>query len=164
MNNNVYKTDYIIAIDPGKITGVAVYDTLNNVCSLGSFGNENKYGFLQAVNFLTEYKRLELSTAVIVEDSTQMPPYNVRRSGNGLVMFRKGRGVGEVDAQTKILIQLCDELQLPCYRLAPKGAKLSTEAFEIIAPSIRVNQHARDAYALLKRKIIHTPKILKLNR
>lgn len=136
-------TTTYIGIDPGKHTGVAVWDKqgryFTDVMTLDFFG---------ALNFLKHYN--PAYTQVVIEDATQNKP-TFRRKGQRIgVADRMAQNVGSVKRDTQLLIEWCEQHGFAVLRVKPGKHKLKADAFKRITEfTARTSQHARDAAMLV---------------
>lgn len=136
-------TTTYIGIDPGKHTGVAVWDRqgryFTDVITLDFFG---------ALNFLKHYN--PTYTQIVIEDATQNKP-TFRRKGQRVgVADRMAQNVGSVKRDTQLLIEWCERHGFTVRKVKPDQSKLNAAAFKRTTKYIgRTSQHARDAAMLV---------------
>jgi len=126
----------IIGIDPGVNTGVAliVNGQIKALRTILPWGIEH-----------------ELTTTrparVVFEDS-RLQSHTWSNAPTKAAAAKIARNVGEIDAWCKLIVGICDRLNIPAHGISPKkkGAKTKPDEFKTITgwtgPS---NEHTRDA-------------------
>ena len=126
----------IFGIDPGSSTGVATF--------IGG-----KLVHLDTIEPQEIAARIELSrpSRVILEDS-RLQSYVWTTSTSKPAAAKMARNLGEIDAWCKLIVAVCERLDIPSHGISPlgKGQKMSADQFERITGwSKQSNQHERDA-------------------
>ena len=129
---------FIIGIDPGKNTGVAVWDRENR-----EFKEVKTLDILEAVELLKTYwaGNEESPVFVRIEDPTQRKWFG--NSGR-----EKLQGAGSVKRDFKILKTLLEKEKIPFQACNPKDlrTKVKAELFrQITGYQGKTSEHARDA-------------------
>jgi hypothetical protein len=128
---------YILSIDPGTHTGVAIFED----GKLINLHTDTPYSVLERIAVGGWHK-------VIFEDSTLQSHVFTAPSVKGAAKLKIARNIGEVDGYCKLIKLACESVKTPWHAVSPKnkGAKLSAEQFNKLTgwdnPS---NQHQRDA-------------------
>lgn len=126
----------LLGIDPGQNTGLAVFDG----------------GRLAELRTITPVEIDRAITSimpgrVIFEDS-RLQSHLWTTSTAKATLAKIARNVGEVDAWCKLIVAVCESLNVPAHGISPlgKGKKMAADQFQRITgwdgPS---NQHTRDA-------------------
>lgn len=129
---------YIIGIDPGVETGIAVKDL--------------ESGKLISVSSMKIHEAMNLPHGkcfVVVEDARKWNGYT---KGNFKQMRAKAQGAGSVKRDCKIWEDFLSDTNIPFLMVAPsqKGAKLDAKTFnKYTGWTERTNQHGRDAAMLI---------------
>ncbi len=126
----------ILGIDPGASTGVAVY--------IG--GKLDKLATVEPWR-LPEVIQAHGADRVVFEDS-RLTSYMFTTVKSRPAALKMARNVGEVDAWCKLIVALCESLNIPAHGISPrqKGAKLDAAEFgRMTGWTTRTNQHERDA-------------------
>jgi hypothetical protein len=145
------KFDYLIGIDPGVKTGIAIWD-----CNENKFILIDSYPITIALLTVNNYRRNHIddsgkwgdNIAVVVEDARQRKWF-----GN------KGRealqGAGSIKRDCQIWEEFLKEFEIDYKMQAPSQGmtKLNAEQFrKLMGYSKRTNEHARDAAMLIYGK------------
>ncbi len=126
----------LLGIDPGQHTGLAIFDG----------------GRLAELRTITPVEIDRAITSimpgrVIFEDS-RLQSHLWTTSTAKATLAKIARNVGEVDALCKLIVAVCESLNIPAHSVSPlgKGSKMAADQFQRITgwdgPS---NQHCRDA-------------------
>ena len=126
----------ILGIDPGKNTGVAVF-------------NDGKLTALETIlpNQLTQYIESLRPSFVCFEDS-RLQSVTWSRGVNHAASLKIARDVGRIDALCEIIADTCETLKIPYVGVSPKakGRKYKAEEFrKLTGWEWQSNQHCRDA-------------------
>lgn len=124
-----------IGIDPGTHTGVAFYVD-------GKLKALRTIAPVEIDLLLTQ----SLPKRVIYEDSRLQS--KVWTPAKGAAALKVARNIGEIDAWCKLIVAICDRLNVPCHGISPagKGAKLDAAQFaKATGWTDRSNSHERDA-------------------
>jgi len=134
-----YKYRTIIGLDPGASTGVAVY--------IG--GKLNRLETIEPWQIPKLFDGFRVDR-VVFEDS-RLTSFMFTSVPSRAAALKMARNVGEIDAWSKLICAVCEQLNIPAHGISPKqkGAKLDAKAFERLTgwtgPS---NEHTRDAAAV----------------
>lgn len=129
----------ILGIDPGAHTGVAVY--------IG--GKLNRLETIEPWQIPKLFDGFRVDR-VVFEDS-RLTSFMFTSVPSRAAALKMARNVGEIDAWSKLICAVCEQLNIPAHGISPKGkgAKLDAKAFERLTgwtgPS---NEHTRDAAAV----------------
>jgi hypothetical protein len=131
----------IIGIDPGKDTGIAIFENLK----LTNLITTNTYGLIV---FLQENKdRIEF--AVVENSKGQKAMFKKGGFANNRIAAACGRNVGEIDGEVRVITEACEAMSIELKKITPraKGKKLNSEIFKDLFPEYlkQTNQHTRDA-------------------
>ena len=126
----------LIGLDPGASTGVAIY--------IG--------GKLDKLETVEPWRIPEVIQAhgahrVVFEDS-RLTSYMFTTVKSRPAALKMARNVGEIDAWSKLIVAVCEQLKIPAHGISPKqkGAKLDAKEFERLTGwTGRTNSHERDA-------------------
>lgn len=128
---------YAIGIDPGAITGWAVWDTQEK-----KFVEIESSGIIHAYRSILDYKG---TCKLRIEDARKRTWYG--KAGRG-----KLQGVGSVKRDCKIWVEICEYHSIPYELVHPKNntTKLDTKTFKSITGwEGQTNMHKRDAGMLV---------------
>ena len=126
----------IIGIDPGKNTGIAIYDPTRKVLTEVYMAK-----FWDAVELMRGLSRQD---TVVIELPASKHVHHDEAVNKGAIQ-RTGVNVGSVIRESELLIELAGILKLPCIIQRP-GGKTKAKAFKKITGwTGRTNQHNRDA-------------------
>ena len=125
----------ILGIDPGANTGVASYigGKLVHLCTISPVEIADK---LESVR----------PSRVIYEDS-RLQSHVWTTSASKAAASKMARNLGEIDAWCKLIVAVCERLDIPAHGISPlgKGHKMAADQFERITGwTGRSNQHERD--------------------
>ena len=125
----------ILGIDPGANTGVATYigGKLVHLCTISPVETADK---LESVR----------PARVILEDS-RLQSYVWTTSTSKAAAAKMARNLGEIDAWCKLIVAVCERLDITSHGISPlgKGHKMAADQFERITGwTGRSNQHERD--------------------
>lgn len=129
----------LIGLDPGASTGVAVY--------IG--GKLNRLETIEPWQIPKLFDGFRVDR-VVFEDS-RLTSFMFTNVPSRAAALKMARNVGEIDAWSKLICAVCEQLNIPAHSISPKqkGAKLDAKAFERLTgwtgPS---NEHTRDAAAV----------------
>lgn len=87
---------------------------------------------------------------VVFEDS-RLTSYMFTTVKSRPAALKMARNVGEIDAWSKLIVAVCEQLKIPAHGISPKqkGAKLDAKEFERLTGwTARTNSHERDAAAV----------------
>lgn len=129
----------VFGIDPGKNTGLAVYNDGKLLSLYTLIDKIDKTGFLFSLP--GDHK------LVVIEDS-RLQPYFDRPGQNERAQTKIARDIGKIDKQCDEIEYLCEKNGVPLIRISPKGkgAKVDSKQFNAITGWVgRSNQHERDA-------------------
>ena len=124
----------IIGIDPGANTGIAIFQN----------------GKLESLHTITPGRLEEFirsADRVIFEDS-RLQSHMWTTAMSRPVALSMARKVGQVDAWSCLITEICDGLGIPCHGISPKGKgkKLDAKQFFLVTGwDGRSNQHERDS-------------------
>ena len=126
----------ILGIDPGANTGVASFigGKLVHLCTISPVEIADK---LESVR----------PARVILEDS-RLQSYVWTTSTSKAAAAKMARNLGEIDAWCKLIVAVCERLDIPAHGISPlgKGHKMAADQFERITGwTGRSNAHERDA-------------------
>jgi len=126
----------IFGIDPGSSTGVATFigGKLVHLCTISPVEIADK---LESVR----------PSRVIYEDS-RLQSHVWTTSTSKAAASKMARNLGEIDAWCKLIVAVCERLDIPSHGISPlgKGHKMAADQFERITGwSKPSNQHERDA-------------------
>lgn len=147
----------LIGIDPGKQTGVAIYDPEAGAllfCRALSFWNA-ALGLLQGHTlrdvFTGDFDPDASAVAcAVIEDARRVGLYHRHRSLQGQRRDAAARSVGEIDAQTRLWTEFFALLGIPVVTVEPTRKKWDAETFQQITGfEGPTNEHARDAARLV---------------
>jgi len=139
-----YKPNYIVGIDVGTTTGLAIYKAIGTTKQLV---NAYTTTIIDAFSIIHDL-RLNGRIGIIIEDTRNLPIYRRNRNAKDgyALTARKNRGVGYVDAHTSIWIQFCEHYDIPYTTITPTTKKWNQTTFELTTRyHHKVSQHARDA-------------------
>ena len=135
-----------IGIDPGKHTGVAVFD--NQIKQFTNIFDCNTY---EAILFLQANK--ENIKQIIIESSSRQSHIWSSDKMNKRSFGRRARNTGSVDGKVDIFREFCEKENIELREISPlqKGAKWNKEQFKIFIPewTKQTNEHQRDAVKLV---------------
>lgn len=129
----------ILGIDPGASTGVAVYID----------GKLNRLETIEPWQIPRLFDGFRVDR-VVFEDS-RLTSFMFTTAPSRAAALKMARNVGEIDAWSKLICAVCEQLKIPAHGISPKqkGAKLDAKEFERLTgwtgPS---NEHTRDAAAV----------------
>jgi hypothetical protein len=160
----------ILGIDPGKDTGIALYNTDDQI--LEQLTTIEGWQMVSTIMDLISRDKLQ---AVVFEDIRKQS--HIFNKGNKLfnkTLAKRGRNVGSIDTYCEIIEKTCNKCNIPCYGLSPKekGAKwehkkrdLRNGCFLDYFPywKGKTNEHNRDAAKLLVMLPIDVKKLLGVN-
>ncbi len=134
----------IIGIDPGVNTGIAVFNhkLLTDLCTIRPF---HLTEVLSAI--FTDISASSDNLRVIYEDSRLTSPV-WSRGTNKAALIKIARNVGQVDAVCSMIVDICEQYNVPCHGISPKnkGKKIGAEEFnKLTGWQKKSNQHERDA-------------------
>lgn len=135
-----YRPEFVVAIDPGKTTGVAIY----------SFTTK-KIVTVHTVDFWIAYEQtMEIPPSmqfIIVESSkTKKKIWQGDAGTKRNAMGEIGRRIGENNAQSELLAEGFRRKGYYVMTVAPKRTKLKQEAVQLATGfEGRTNEHNRDA-------------------
>jgi hypothetical protein len=144
MLNSIRKINTCIGIDPGRHTGVAVWNR-----------KDRCFGVIKEMTFWETCDLLKMTnpetTRVFIEDPNLVPNLFQRSHVTALnAKLKNAQDVGRVKEQAWLLLQLCQKLGLEYYPVKPVQAKKDAHAFaKITHDTRRLNQHCRDAAMLV---------------
>lgn len=137
-------SDIIIAIDPGRRTGIC---KLNN----GEIELLKTVDHTEARNVIRELSKPGDTAAIEVSRSRHI---YMRKGANERVMRRIASNVGENRAMARELCGFCEGLGLNVIELEPRGTKITAEVFKnLTGYKGRTSSHARDAWVLAMRAV-----------
>lgn len=126
----------VVGIDPGKNTGIAIYNTYSK-----AFDEVYTAKFWDAVDLIGGLDRTD--TVVIELPSTKHVWHN--DATNKRAIQRTGVNVGSAIREAELLVEYVGRLELPCIIQRPQG-KVDAEKFKRITGWVgRTSQHSRDA-------------------
>jgi hypothetical protein len=166
-----------IGIDPGRVTGAAVYNSKNpRLMQLASLGGKECHGVylvlewfkqidhtievLSSVNDITKP-----SVNVVIEDTRFMTIYEKRRNKSKMVVARVARSVGQIDLAIDLITIAAKKLGFKVTHLKPMQGTTKLNAhewqrkYQIDEVIGRINQHQRDAYPYAMRGALENGKI-----
>ena len=125
----------ILGIDPGASTGIASY--------IGG-----KLVHLATIEPVEIAARIEAvrPARVILEDS-RLQSHVWTTSTSKAAAAKMARNIGEIDAWSKLIVAVCEKLDIPAHSVSPlgKGHKMAADQFKRITGwTGRSNQHERD--------------------
>lgn len=129
----------ILGIDPGASTGVAVYID----------GKLNRLETIEPWQIPRLFDGFRVDR-VVFEDS-RLTSFMFTTAPSRAAALKMARNVGEIDAWSKLICAVCEQLNIPAHGISPKqkGAKLDAKAFERLTGwTSQSNQHERDAAAV----------------
>lgn len=129
----------LIGLDPGASTGVAIY--------IG--GKLDKLATVEPWR-IPEVIQAHGADRVVFEDS-RLTSYMFTTVKSRPAALKMARNVGEVDAWCKLIVAICDQLNITAHGISPKakGAKLDADAFKRLTGwAGQTNEHTRDAAAI----------------
>ena len=130
----------IIGIDPGKNTGLAVFQD-NKLIELHTF---TAY---QAIKFLQSNK--EHIKHVVIESSAKQSFIWNKNNKSTNAFGRHARNIGSVDGVVRMFLECCEEEEIQIYSISPlqKGAKWDSDKFKRYFQEYtkKTNEHQRDA-------------------
>ena len=131
---------YLIAIDPGKQSGVAVWDYARQ-CVM----NVYTFNFWQLHDFVLE--QYQPDDGVILIESSESQSYLWHAQGkNRAVTGKVGRSVGANNREASLLAERFASRGYSVGTVKPKNTKLSAEAVKRLSGyQGRTNNHNRDA-------------------
>lgn len=129
----------ILGIDPGSNTGMATFidGELLHLRTVDPVGIE-------------EAIRMANPQRVIFEDS-RLQTHTWTQAKTRAAALKMARNVGEVDAWCRLIVSICERLDIPAHGISPKGkgAKLDAARFRAATGwTGQSNQHERDAAML----------------
>ena len=126
----------LLGIDPGQHTGLAIFDG----------------GRLAELRTITPVEIDRAITSImpgrVVFEDSRLQSHLWTTSTAKATLAKIARNVGEVDAWCKLIVAVCESLNIPAHGISPlgKGHKMAADQFLRITgwdgPS---NQHCRDA-------------------
>lgn len=147
----------IIGIDPGKNTGIAIFEDYKLVDLIST----NTYGLIV---FLQENKD-KIEFAVVENSKGQKKTFNLTKIYTKAAAAGKGRRVGENDGKVAVITETCEALKIQLETITPlgKGSKVKKEPFKIIFPYYKqpatrkktINEHERDAAMCAYKLLYH---------
>lgn len=126
----------IMGIDPGTNTGVAIF-----------IGGKLTHMYTIAPVDIADRIEAVRPSRVVFEDS-RLQSFMWTTSTSKPAAAKMARNVGEIDAWCKLIVAVCEKLDIPAHSVSPlgKGCKMAADQFTRITgwdkPS---NQHERDA-------------------
>lgn len=141
-----------VGIDPGAVTGVAVWDVETQ-----AFRHVGSGSFFEVLNLLVEHMAASPSTVecsiglVIVEDARRLPIYASRDGVRGRRRDRLCRSVGRIDRDVQLWEDWLQARGLPIRLAEPlRGGKWDAATLTRLSGWTEpTNQHARDAARLV---------------
>jgi hypothetical protein len=130
----------IIGIDPGKDTGLAIFEgkTLIQTQSINTY---------EAIKFLQENKQ-DIDYVVIESSAKQSFIWNKNNKSTN-AFGRHARNIGSVDGVVRVIIECCEAENIKVETISPlqKGKKWNSEEFKQYFQEYtkKTNQHERDA-------------------
>ena len=133
----------VFGVDPGDVTGIAVYDLES-----GTVKAVDSLSFWAATAKL--HREAPSVRAVVVEDPRQLGLYARHRSLGREQRDRAARSIGQIDRDVVLWTELCRRLGLRCVCEAPqRRAKWSAgELAAVTGWTARTSEHGRDAARL----------------
>ena len=125
----------LLGIDPGQNTGLAIFDG-------GRLAELRTIAPVEIDRALTSI----MPRRVIFEDS-RLQSHLWTTSTAKATLAKIARNVGEVDAWCKLIVAVCERLDITSHGISPlgKGHKMAADQFERITGwTGRSNQHERD--------------------
>jgi hypothetical protein len=133
---------YVIGIDPGVNTGLAVYNVMR-----GGLDEVTTTDFWEAYEYVTRVYE-QVNTLLVIEDASLNAP-TFRKKGNGSVQDRLCRNVGGVQRESQLLIAGFERAGYIVIRERPTQAKWDDAAFRAITGwDVKESAHGRDAARL----------------
>jgi hypothetical protein len=133
---------YVIGIDPGVNTGLAVYNIPR-----GGLDEVTTTDFWEAYEYVTRVYE-QVNTLLVIEDASLNAP-TFRKKGNGSVQDRLCRNVGGVQRESQLLIAGFERAGYIVIRERPTQAKWDDAAFRAITGwDVKESAHGRDAARL----------------
>lgn len=126
----------IIGIDPGIQTGIACFED-GEILYLATLSPMECIDGIQTIQ----------PDMICFEDS-RLQSVVFKRGVNSHALLKIARDVGSIDAQCRLLVELCGQLGIAYHGVSPKakGSKLDAKQFEAKTGwTGRSNQHERDA-------------------
>jgi hypothetical protein len=131
----------VIGIDPGKTTGLAVYDR-----RAGNFERLESTDFWGAIDFITGELDADEIVKIVIEQPSTKAIYarNKRATARGAIE-RTGVNVGSALREASLMIDRLRDLGYPVQTVPPLG-KIDAKRFkQITGWSGKSNSHTRDA-------------------
>jgi len=138
---------YIVGIDPGTTTGLAIYENGVLIRLLGK-------PFWSVYDII---RNADADLALVIEDARAMPRFAKNRHVHGSIEAHVavGRSIGVTDAHAALWESLAQHLGIPYLLRQPSGAKWDAEDLAIRTGWAHpTNQHSRDA-ARIAYRITH---------
>jgi hypothetical protein len=137
-------TKFIIAIDAGLHTGVAVYDCRQRTFDLKTLD------FWRCVDFVCSFDPAD--ALIVVEDPAQNKPvFHERLIGKEIpAQLRKAQNVGSNKREARLLIERFRQKGFSVVPIRPKATKWTQEQVRRhTGLNVRTNEHTRDAVRLI---------------
>lgn len=152
MNNNGYK--YIIGIDPGKHTGLAMYET-----GISKITYTDTTDFWGLIDFIDERNSIYpiSDTIYIIEDPGLNKPIFYSRYGNKTTRAytRIAQNVGMNKEEAKLIIEYMERNRIHHKVIQPVTRKWTEkELKQYTGFNEKVSQHVRDAIKLIHQIIL----------
>jgi hypothetical protein len=142
-----HEPTYIVGIDPGTTTGLAIYRDGELIRLLGK-------PFWEVYDIVA---RADADLALVIEDARSMPRFakNRHTSGGIEAHVAVGRSIGVTDAHAALWETLAIHLGIPYLLRQPSGAKWDADDLKTRTGWAHpTNQHSRDA-ARIAYRITH---------
>lgn len=125
----------LLGIDPGQHTGLAIFDG----------------GRLAELRTITPVEIDRAITSImpgrVVFEDSRLQSHVWTTSTSKAAAAKMARNLGEIDALCKLIVAVCERLDIPAHGISPlgKGQKMAADQFERITGwTGRSNQHERD--------------------
>lgn len=126
----------IVGIDPGANTGMALIV-------------DGQIKDLRTITPWTiEYWLMREKPHRVVFEDSRLQSNTWSKAPTKAASAKIARNVGEIDAWCKLIVAICDRLNIPAHGISPKGKgkKLNAEQFEAVTGwKGASNEHTRDA-------------------
>lgn len=125
----------LLGIDPGQHTGLAIFDC-------GRLAELRTIAPVEIDRAITS-----IMPGLVVFEDSRLQSHLWTTSTAKATLAKIARNVGEVDAWCKLIVAVCERLDIPAHSVSPlgKGKKMAADQFQRITgwnkPS---NQHERD--------------------
>lgn len=148
INNMIHTARFVIGIDPGRSTGVAVFDRKEKRWELVTLD------FWRTYQLITETYGFDATLIVVEDPNVNRPVFDHGVSGRR--RERIAQGVGSNKSEARLLADGLERAGFVVIRMAPvRSSKWTRRELEaIVGIAGRSSQHARDACRLAFRYAI----------